>query len=58
MEMNILHILNDGLNEDAKTIIDSQSRDHDIEIIDLTEADLDYELLVESIEQCDKVFSW
>jgi len=56
--MNVLHILNDGPCEDAQFIIDQQSGNHDIRIIDLSHDEIDYVELVEQLEQCDKVFSW
>lgn len=56
--MKVLHILNDGPCDDAQFIIDQQSGQHDIRVIDLSRKEIDYEDLVVQIEQCDKVFSW
>jgi len=56
--MRVLHILNDGEDDDAKEIIAHQSENNDVEIIDLTDMSISYDELVERIEQCDKVFSW
>lgn len=56
--MKILHILSDGVDENAKTIIDAQKKEHEIEIVDLTQKVISYDELVDKIEQCDKVISW
>ena len=56
--MKVLHILNDGPDEDAKSIIECQAENYDVEIIDITEIDINYEDLVDQIEQCDMVISW
>ena len=56
--MNVLHILNDGPNEDAEYIISQQLPNHNIKIVDLSLNEVDYEELVDLIEQSDKVFSW
>ena len=56
--MKVLHILNDGPDDDAKNIIAHHSENHDVEVIDLTNIDISYDELVDRIEQCDKVISW
>ena len=56
--MKVLHILNDGPSDDATPIIERQSDKHDVRVIDLSQDDIDYDALVEQIEQCDRVFSW
>ncbi|MBG7609656.1 MAG: hypothetical protein IZT55_02195 [Anaerolineae bacterium] len=56
--MKVLHILNDGPDEDAKSIIEHHAENYDVEIVDLTEIDISYDDLVDQIEQCDKVISW
>ena len=56
--MKVLHILNDGPSDDAQFVIDLQSRSHDVSVIDLSRDEIDYEALVEQLEQCDRVFSW
>lgn len=56
--MKILHILNDGPNADAQSIIDEHGKEHEVEVIDLAESSISYEALVGKIEQCDKVISW
>jgi hypothetical protein len=56
--MKVLHILNDGPDEDAKTFIKHHSEKYEVEIIDLTEMDISYDEVVDRIEQCDNVISW
>lgn len=56
--MQVLHILNDGPSDDAQFIIDQQACNHDIQIVDLSKDDINYDDLVDRIEQCDKVLSW
>ena len=56
--MKVLHILNDGSDEDAKNIIAHHSENNDVEVIDLTDMEISYDELVDRIEQCDKVISW
>ena len=56
--MKVLHIFNDGPDEDAKSIIEHHSENCDVEIIDLSEIDVSYDELVDQIEKCDKVISW
>ncbi|MDH5445657.1 MAG: hypothetical protein OEY52_08880 [Gammaproteobacteria bacterium] len=56
--MDVLHILNDGPCEDASFIIDEQSKEHTITVIDLDKDETGYEELVKLIDSCDRVFSW
>ena len=56
--MKVLHILNDGPSDDAQLIIEQHSAKQVIQIVDLSKHDVDYDELVELIEQCDKVLSW
>jgi regulator of RNase E activity RraB len=56
--MKVLHILNDGPDGDAKSIIEHHAENYDVEIVDLTEINISYDNLVDQIEQCDKVISW
>jgi len=49
--MKVLHILNDGPDEDAKSIIEYHAENYDVEIIDLSEIDISYDDLVDQIEQ-------
>ena len=55
--MKIMHILVDGPNDDAESIIEYE-KEEDIEVIDLSQEGVSYDELVDKIEQCDKVISW
>ncbi len=56
--MKVLHILNDGPDEDAQNIIAHHSENKDVEVIDLTDINISYDELVDRIEQCDNIISW
>lgn len=56
--MKILHILNDGPGETPDRIIEVQSREHEVEVIDLTANELSYETIVDRILAADRVVSW
>lgn len=56
--MKILHILNDGPCDDAQYIIEQQSINHEIQLVDLSKDNINYDELVDYIESCDKVLSW
>lgn len=58
MTMKILHILNDGAGGLPEKIIESHSKDHQVEIIDLSQQTISYEALVHEIFTSDKVMSW
>ncbi len=56
--MRILHILNDGLRDDAGQIMAAHMKQHEIEVIDLSAGDVSYPDLVDKIEDHDQVISW
>lgn len=56
--MKILHILNDGPARLSDRIIQEQSKDHQVEVIDLSKNAVSYEVLIEKIFACDKVMCW
>ena len=56
--MKVLHILTDGDDENAGIIINAQEKEHEIEIVDLTQKVISYDELVDKIGQCNKVISW
>lgn len=56
--MKILHILVDGRTAAAEQIVDAQSAEHEVEIVDLTQGEVSYDRLVDTIFACDKVISW
>jgi hypothetical protein len=58
MAMKVLYILNDGPKALADRIMEAQSKENELEVIDLSKADVSYETVIDSIFDCDKVISW
>ncbi len=56
--VSILHILSDGALPIIDQAIDIQSGIHTLEVVDLSEADIDYDELVSKIFACNKVITW
>ena len=56
--MKILHILNDGPTDLSSRIIDIQSKDNEVKVIELSKKDISYETLVDEIFSHDKTISW
>jgi hypothetical protein len=55
--MRILHILNDGPTDTSGKIIETQKKDHDVKVIELSKKE-SYEALVDDIFAHDRVISW
>lgn len=58
MKMKILHILNDGPTELSDQMIDLNSNEHQIEVVNLGEKAISYDELVDKIFSCERVISW
>ncbi len=56
--MKILHILNDGSTELSRQIIDSQSKDNEVKVIELSKKEVSYEAVIDEIFSHDRVVSW
>lgn len=56
--MKILNILIDGPDVSAELIIAEHKKQHDVEIIDLSQNGIQYDEVVDKIDQFDKVISW
>lgn len=56
--MKILHILNDGPTELSAKIIEVQSKDNEVKVVDLSKKEASYESIVDDIFLHDKVISW
>ena len=56
--MKLLHILNDGPGELSTRIIEAQTRNNEVEVIDLSREDLSYDAVIDAVFSCDKVVSW
>jgi hypothetical protein len=56
--MKILHILSDGPQETSSKVIKSQSRNNHVKIIGLSKHKVQYDTIIDSIFDFDKVISW
>lgn len=56
--MTILHILNDGPTKLSNQIINVQSKDNEVKVVDLSKKPVSYENIVDEIFSSDKVISW
>lgn len=56
--MKILHILNDGSTKLSKQIIDTQSKEHEVKVIELSKKEVSYETIIDEIFSYDRVISW
>ena len=56
--MKILHILNDSLTDTAKQIIDVQSTENEVRVIELSKKEVSYAELIDDIFSFDRVVSW
>lgn len=55
--MKILHILNDGPTDLSAKIIETQSKEHEVKVVELSKKG-SYESLIDEIFSHDKVVSW
>ncbi len=56
--MKILHIFSGGKSDLASKIIEVQSKEHEIETIDLSSKELSYDGIIDKIFSSDRVISW
>ncbi|HXX54031.1 MAG TPA: hypothetical protein VEI28_05615 [Thermodesulfovibrionales bacterium] len=56
--MKILHLLNDGPTDLSEKIIEVQSRDNQVKVVNLAKKESTYEALVDAIFASDRVISW
>ena len=56
--MKLLHIFADGPDELPGRIIEAQSREHDVEIIDLSQESVSYGEVIDAIFSCDRLVCW
>ncbi len=56
--MKILHIINDEFANLSRLVIDIQSENHEIKVIELSKRESLYEDIIEDIFSCDRVISW
>jgi hypothetical protein len=58
VKVKILHILNDGPASLSDRVIQEQSKDHQVEVVDLSKNAISYEVLIEKIFAFDRVMCW
>ena len=56
--MKLLHILVDGPGDLPGRIVEAQSKGHEVEVIDLSQEGISYDVVIDAIFSCDKVISW
>lgn len=56
--MKILHILNDGPTELSTKVIEVQSRDNEVKVVNLSKREMTYEAIIDEIFSSDRVISW
>ncbi len=56
--MKILHILKKKPDESTKKIIEVQSRENEVRIVELYKGNINYGELLNLIFECDKVVCW
>jgi hypothetical protein len=56
--MKILYIINDNQTNLSRQIIDAQSKDNEIKVIELSKKEVSYEAIIDDIFSYDRVSSW
>lgn len=56
--MKILHILNDGPTDLSTRVINVQSKDNEVKVIDLSKKTVSYESVIDDIFSHERVISW
>ncbi len=56
--MKILHILNDGPTDLSSKMIDTQSKDNEVKVIELSKKEVSYKTIIDDIFSHDRVISW
>lgn len=56
--MKILHMLSDGPTELSSKVIEVQSADNEVKVVDLSKKETAYEAIVDDIFSFEKVICW
>ena len=56
--MKLLHITVDDPGDLPGRIVQAQSGDHEVEVIDLSQEGVSYDVVIDAIFSCDKVIAW
>lgn len=54
----VLCLLRNGPSPEALRWTEALARDHEVELLDLTQAGLDYDALLKRVFACERVISW
>ncbi len=54
----VLCLLRDGPSPEARRWTEALAQDHEVELLDLTQPELDYHALLKRIFACEQVISW
>lgn len=56
--LKVLHLLVSGGDALSAEVIETQGRNNEVVVIDLSQADVSYEKVVKEIVRADRVISW
>ena len=56
--MKILHIVNSSVGKNIGDLMSAQEKDNEVKLIKLGSDEVNYETLIDEIENADKVISW
>ena len=56
--MKILYVINDSLTDTVQQIIDVQSKENEVKVIELSKKEVPYSELIDDIFSFDRVVSW
>lgn len=56
--MKILHILNDGPTDLSAKIVEVQSKENEVKVVNLSRKEMSYEAIIDEIFSSDRVISW
>jgi len=56
--MKILHIVNSSVGKNISDLMSAQENDNEVKLIKLGSDEVNYETLIDEIENADKVISW
>ena len=56
--MKILHIVNSSVEKNVGDLMNTQEKANEVKLIKMDSGDVNYESLIDEIENADKVISW
>lgn len=58
LRKRVLCLLRNGPSPEAQRWTEALAQDHEVELLDLTQPELDYDALLKRIFACERVISW